>query len=74
MTNLLAYYPDDWVIVTAGPRCAKVAGSFRFTYGACLCPRSIWEDPVSRKEWLRTGVVPDGTPELKRIASVRNLQ
>jgi hypothetical protein len=58
--DLIVYYSGDWVPV-------MLRGRVR------VCPTSIWGDPQQRAEWIRTGIIPDNTPELKRICKITNV-
>jgi hypothetical protein len=57
VSEAYVYYPEDWVVV-ANNR---------------ICPRSVWNDRVKRAKWLEDGVIPDDTPELKRVCKIANL-
>lgn len=76
---MVAFYPDDWVVVR-GPSswgCTDHDDGRRTIHvesaSSGLCPRSVWDDPAQRAEFLRTGKIPKDAPELRRIVSIKGL-
>jgi len=79
MGTIIAYHPDDWIALHVKPSMRQEGDVTRFDFGAVLCPRSLYENRYTEggreryAEFLSTGKIPPGCPELKRACSITNI-
>lgn len=80
--NIVMFYPEDWMVLQGDARMESLplrdaAYRCELTMQSVLCPRSLYEsrhhDNGRFAAFMRTGEIPDDCPELRRIASIRNV-